>query len=40
MRKKMHSSSENISKGDSLSPSDLYRIGMQNPETTAATLPS
>lgn len=29
MRKKMHSSSENISRGDSLSPSDLYRIGMQ-----------
>lgn len=29
MRKKMHSSSQNISRGDSLSPSDLYRIGMQ-----------
>ena len=28
MRKKMHSSSQNISRGDSLSP-DLYRIGMQ-----------
>ena len=29
MRKKMPSSSENISRGDTLSPSDLYRIGMQ-----------